>query len=336
MFKIDNLIIGKLRTFIIAEIGINHLGSLHNCKKLINQAKKSGADAVKLQISDPEYSYNKDTVSYKIFKKNRLSFEKLKKIKSYARKKKIILFATPGDFKSLEIIKRLNFPAIKISSGLMTNEALVSEIAKIKKPVIFSTGMAYMSEIKKIISILKRNKNKYFAILKCTSLYPCPPNFVNLISINNLKNKFPKIPIGFSDHTKSIDACIAAVALGAKIIEKHITLNKNFKVPDQKVSCDPKEFKLMVKKIRYIEQTIGKENIFPTKEEIKKRNLYHRSIITVKKISIGEKFDKNNIALKRSTGKKKGLHPKYFFKILGKKSKKNININTNLLKKHTL
>ena len=333
MFKIDNLISGKLRTFIIAEIGINHLGSLHNCKKLINQAKKSGADAVKLQISDPEYSYNKDTVSYKIFIKNRLSFEKLKKIKSYAREKKIILFATPGDFKSLEIIKRLNFPAIKISSGLMTNEALISAIAKLKKPVIFSTGMAYMKEIKKISLILKKFKNKY-AILKCTSIYPSPAESINLKSLNTLKKIFPKIPIGYSDHSIGIDACIAAVTMGAQIIEKHLTLNNNLKVPDQKVSCDPVEFKTLVKKIRYVEKIMGKENIFPTKLEISNRTLYHRSIITMKKINKGEIFNKSNIALKRSKENKKGLHPKFFFRIIGKKSKKNLDEGCKINKYH--
>ena len=145
------------------------------CKKLINKAKISGADAVKLQISDPEFSYSKDTGSYKIFKKNLLSFKQLKKISTYAKKKKIILFATPGDFQSLEIIKKLSFPVIKISSGLLTNEALIYEIAKLKKPIIFSTGMSFSREIQRITLILKKCKNKNYAILKCTSLYPCPP-----------------------------------------------------------------------------------------------------------------------------------------------------------------
>ena len=263
-----------------------------------------------------------------------MSFNQLKKIKNYAKKRKITLFATPGDFQSLETIKKLNFPAIKISSGLLTNEALVHEIAKLKKPIIFSTGMAYIREIKRAISIFKKFRNKKYAILKCTSLYPCPPNFINLKSLENLKEKFPKTPIGYSDHTNGIDSCVAAAALGAKIIEKHITLNKNLKVPDQKVSCNPFEFKILVKKIRYIEKIMGNENVFPNKLEIKKRVFYHRSIITVKKIFKGQRFNKDNIALKRSTSYKKGLHPKYFFKILGKKSKKILNNNTRISKHH--
>lgn len=331
MFKIDNHKIGGSKVFIIAEIGINHKGSLKTCKKLILKAKKIGADAVKLQICDPDYSYNKNTLSYKIFNKNLLSYEKLKIVKDYAKKNKISLFATPGDFQSLNIVKKLNLPAIKISSGLLTNEALIKEACKLKKPIIFSTGMAYMAEIKKISSIIKSFKVKN-AILKCTSLYPCPPKDINLKSIKLLIKKFPKTVIGYSDHTKGVDACIAAVAFGARIIEKHLTLSDNLKVPDKKVSCNPKEFKTLVDKIRYLEKIIGKENLFPSIAEIKKRKINHRSITSVRKIFKGDKFNKDNIALKRSLERKKGLHPKFFFKILGKKSKKNIGVDTQIKK----
>ncbi len=332
MFKIQNRKIGGSKVFIIAEIGINHLGSLTLCKKLIYKAKLSGADSVKLQISNPEYSYDKNTNSYKIFKKNQLTFDNLKKIKNYCKKLKIIIFATPGDFQSLNLIKKLNFPAIKISSGLMNNEALIFEIAKYKKPVIFSTGMAYLKEIKRTVSILKNFKNSNFAILRCTSIYPCSPKYLNLNSIKSLQKNFPKIPIGYSDHTTGIDACIAAVALGAKVIEKHITLKSNLKVPDKKVSIDPTKFKSLVERIRYIEKTLGNENIFPNKLELKKRGLYHRSLITVKKILKGQTFSLENIALKRSKGISKGLHPKFFFKIIGKKSIKNFKSGEKIIK----
>ncbi len=332
VFKIGNYKIGSSKVFIIAEIGVNHRGKLNLCKKLIKQAKLSGADAVKLQISNPEYSYEKNTPSYKIFNNNKLQFSELKKIKKFCALLRIILFATPGDFQSLELIKKLNFPAIKISSGLMTNEALIKEATKLQKPIIFSTGMAFKSEIKKTASILKKSKSKNFAILRCTSLYPCPEKFVNLNSLKSLQKEFPKIPIGYSDHTRGIDACIAAVALGAKIIEKHITLKLNLKVPDQKVSIDPPSFKKLVNKIRSVEKILGQENIFPNKLEIKKRPLYHRSIITIKNISKGQVFTKNNIALKRSLNNRLGLHPKYFFKIIGKKSRQNLKKGAKLSK----
>ena len=140
-FKIENFIIGKKRTFVIAEIGVNHNGKLSYAKKLIKAAKESGADAVKLQIINPEESYAENTSSFKIFKKNLLKFDELKILSKYAKNKKIILFATPGDFSSLKVVKKLNFPAIKISSGLMNNIPLIRECAKMKLPIIISTGL---------------------------------------------------------------------------------------------------------------------------------------------------------------------------------------------------
>ena len=155
-FKIGNKIIGKKRVFVIAEIGVNHNGSLSVCKNLIKKAKISGADAVKLQIINAEESYSKSTKSYKIFKKNFLNFEEIKKIKFYAKKLNIILFATPGDFSSLIIIKKLNFPAIKISSGLLTNIPLIVEASKLKKPIIVSTGFANLNEIRETVNKIKK------------------------------------------------------------------------------------------------------------------------------------------------------------------------------------
>ena len=323
----------KKKVYFIAEIGINHEGNLNLCKRMILLAKKSGADAAKVQIVNPEESYDVNTQSYKEFKKRTLDFSSYIKLRNYAKKIKIDFFATPGDFQSLETLKKLNFPAIKLSSGLLTNEALIVEICKLKKPMIFSTGLAFMNEIKKISSILNKFKIKH-GILKCTSLYPCPENSINLKSIKTLRKKFPKATIGYSDHTKGIDACVAAVSFGAKIIEKHITIKNSLKVPDQKVSCDPSQFKILVKKIRYIEKITGDENSFTCQAEIKRRENYHRSIISVKNILKDEFFNKNNIALKRSREKIKGLHPKFFFKILGKKAKKNISKDTRITRNH--
>ena len=333
MFKIKNKIIGKSSpVYIIAEIGINHNGNLKLCKKMIAKAKKCGADAVKLQISNPKYSYCKNTKSYKIFTKNNLDIVQLNKVKNFCNKINITLFATPGDFQSLDIIKKLNFPAIKISSGLLTNLPLIKKSAETNLPIIISTGMAYFKEIKRAVEILKKRKKKNFAILKCTSLYPSPSNTVNLRSIKSLK-KF-KVPIGFSDHTQNNDACLAAVSLGATIIEKHFTYNKNYSVPDKKISADPREFKNLVNSIRNIEKLLGKEKEFPTPAEKTKRRINHRSIISVKSLKKGEKFDYDNIALKRSANGHLGLDPSFFFKILGKKSKKNLIKDTKIKKKH--
>ena len=209
----------------------------------------------------------------KFLKKNFLDFKSLKKIKSYAQKIKITLFATRSDFQSLDIIKKLNFPAIKISSGLLTNEALICEIAKLKKPLILSTGMAYLNEIKKAILILKKNKFKSYALLKCTSLYPCKPNLVNLKSIKNLKQIFQKTPIGYSDHTLGIDTCVAAVALGAKIIEKHITLDKNLKVQIKKSHAIQKNLKKWSKKLDILKKLLVRNMYFLQEKKLKKITL---------------------------------------------------------------
>ena len=335
MLKIDGRIIGKnYPIYIIAEIGINHNGNLNLCKKLILEAKKCGADAVKLQIVFPEYSYCKNTLSYKLFKKNNLGLKQLKEIKNFAKKIGITLFATPGDFQSLEIIKKLKFPAIKISSSSITNTPLIQKAADLKLPILFSTGMAYFREIKKIVKLLKSRGTKNFAILKCTSLYPSPPKSINLRSIKKLKQF--NVPVGFSDHTNNNDASIAAASIGVHIIEKHFTINKILNVPDKKISADPKEFKSLVNSIRNIEKLLGKIDSFPDTLEIRERKKNHRKIVSVKKITKDEIFSFQNLALKRTIKRYSGLEPNLISKIIGKKSKKNISADTIITFKHFL
>ena len=323
LIKVKNHIIGKNKTFIIAEIGINHNGKLSVAKKLVNAAKKSGADAAKLQIINPEDSYDKNTKSYKIFKKNLLTFSELKKLSEYSKKRGMLLFATPGDFSSLEIIKKLKFPLIKISSGLLTNIPLITEAAKLKKPLLISTGFANLNEINEAVKKIKKYHNR-IGILRCTSIYPAKNEYLNLSSINTLKKKFNHI-IGYSDHSLGDLACTTAVSLGSKIIEKHFTLNKKQSGADHRLSMTPTEFKLMVKKIRIIEKSLGNKNVFPTKIEEKIKKFYHRTIIASKTIFKNQKLSKNNISLKRTNKEGKRMHPREYFKIIKKKSKKKIN-----------
>ena len=333
-FKIGKKTIGKAKAFIIAEIGINHNGDLSTCKKLVYEAKKSGADAVKLQIINPEESYIKSTKSYRIFKKNYLNFEEIKKIKKYANKLNIILFATPGDFSSLNIVKRLNFPAIKISSGLMNNIPLIRKSASMNIPIIISTGFAEFNEIKDSVKNIFRYHKK-LAVLKCTSLYPAPLSSLNLNSIKKLKRNLGVV-VGYSDHSLGELSCLIAVALGAKVIEKHFTLNKNQKGADHKISMTPKEFLLMVNKIRKIEESLGGENVFPTKKEYKIRRFFRRTIVSRRLIKKGEKIKFDDFNFQRTNEKGKRLNPKDYFKIIGKKTKRNILpnkiISKNLLK----
>ena len=328
-FKIKNFTIGKKRTFIIAEIGINHNGNLKYAKKLIQAAKKSGADAAKLQIINPEESYAKNTNSYKIFNKNLLKFDELKILSKYAKDKKILLFATPGDFSSLKIVEKLNFPAIKISSGLMNNIPLIRKCAKMKLPIIISTGFAEYEEIKEALKNITRYHKK-LAVLKCTSLYPAPLTSLNLNSIKKLKNL--GAVVGYSDHSLGELSCIVAVSLGAKVIEKHFTLNKKQKGADHKISMIPKEFLSMVKKIRKIEDSLGGENIFPTKNEYKIRKFFRRTLVSKRLIKKGKKLKFDDLNFQRTNLKGKRLNPNNYSEIIGKKAKKNIFPNKLILK----
>jgi len=330
-FKIKKKIIGQNNTtFVIAEIGLNHNGNAETCRKLIDQAKLSGADAVKLQVSEPEESYAKKTKSYKVFKKNSLEPSEILNLKIYAKKKGIIFFFTAGDFKSLNLVKKFKMPMVKISSGLMTNIPLVTEASKIGVPMIISTGMAFKNEIIETLKIAKKYNKTGIALLKCTSLYPAPHNTINLLAIKNFINTF-KIPIGYSDHTQDDLAVILAVSLGAKIIEKHFTLNKKQSGVDHKFSFEPKELKKLINNIKKTEILMGNIDIKPHAKEIPQRKKNYRSILAMKNINKGETLTTSNIALKRSLNYQTSLNSKYFYKVLGKKAKKNIKTDEKIL-----
>ena len=330
-FKIEKRKIGQRNpVFIIAEIGLNHNGSATQCAKLIDQAKLAGADAVKLQVSDPNESYAKFTSSFKVFKKNSLKENEILNLKKHADRKKIIFFFTAGDFKSLNLVKKFEMPAVKISSGLMTNIPLVIEASKIGVPMIISTGMCFRKEIIKTFQIAKKYNRAGIALLKCTSLYPAPDNTINLLAIKNFINAF-KIPIGYSDHTKDNLASLLAVNLGAKIIEKHFTLNKKQQGVDHKFSSEPKELKTLISDVRRTEVMMGSSLIKPHNKEIPNRNKYFRNILAMKNIAKHEKLTISNIALKRSLNYQTSLSPKYFYQILGKRAKRNIQIDEEIL-----
>jgi|TARA_B110000438_G_C15816306_1_gene652114 sialic acid synthase SpsE len=330
-FKIKNKKIGNNQpAFVIAEVGLNHNGSVSQCAKLIDQAKIAGADAVKLQVSDPEESYANYTTSYKLFKKYSLKENEILNLKKYADKKKIIFFFTAGDFKSLDLVKKFKMPAIKISSGLMTNIPLVTEASKMKVPIIISTGMCFEKEIIKTLEIAKKNNKTGVALLKCTSLYPASDNTINLLAIRKFISNF-QVPIGYSDHTVNNLACLLAIGAGAKIIEKHFTLNNKQKGLDHKMSSEPKDFKELVRDIRRTENLMGKDIIGPHFHEIKQRSKNFRSILATKKIYKNKELTFSNIALKRTSNYTTSLSSKYFYKVLGKRAKMNIQVNEKIL-----
>ena len=285
---------------------------------MIDPAIKSGADAVKLQIIDAEQSYSPETESYKVFSKYSLAHQDLKLINIYC-KKNIILFATPGDLKSLNLMKKLKMPAIKISSGLLTNLYLVEKASKLNLPMIFSSGMSFKKEINSALRVCLKNKNYKISLLKCTSIYPAKDNQLNLNTIEYYKNNY-NIITGFSDHTLDDLSAYVSVAKGAKILEKHFTINKKLNYADNKTSMEPKEFRIMVKNIRRIENLLGKVQLNPIKEELAKRNKNHRFIIANKNIKIGDILTEKNMSLKRSNSNKTKISSLYFKKLLGQKS----------------
>ena len=312
-FKIGNVKIGhKEKTFIIAEIGVNHNGSLKLAVKLIKEAKKAGADCVKFQTFTADLltrknakkapyqiknTKNKDT-QYEMLKKLELKKEFYPKLIKICKKLNIIFLSTPYNFEDVDFLQKIGVHGYKFSSMHLTELKFIDYVSKKKKPVIISTGMSKMSEILKALNIVKKNKNQNYAVLQCTTNYPSKIQDSNILCLNSFKKKF-KCLVGFSDHTTTNISAITAVALGAKVIEKHFTLNKNMKGPDHLCSYNPREFKAYVKDIRMAELALGKDIKNLSNIEKKNVKIMRRSIQSKKLIKKGEKFTLNNLVLLR-------------------------------------
>ena len=270
-FKISNLNLSKKsKTIIIAEIGINHEGNYEKCIKMINEANKAGANLIKLQIVDPNENYEKATSSYKIFSKSILPDEKIFRLYNYCKKKKINIFST-FDKKKFDFFKKLKQPCYKISSSLFYDYYLIRDLLKMNKPVLISTGVADLEDIDLMVNLLKKDQNKKISLLHCRSLYPVDHTKLHLSRIKYISEKY-NILSGYSDHTIGYKASITAVNMGAKIIEKHFTLDNERKGFDHKISLDPMQFSSMVKEIRENESMKGDFNfkIFNKSNDTKK------------------------------------------------------------------
>lgn len=327
------------KTFIIAEAGVNHNGSLDRALKMIDAAKSAGADAIKFQTFLPdqlateyaekaEYQIEstlKDSNQLEMLKKISLSFDEFKILHKECNKKNIEFLSTAFDIKSLDFLKTLNLKYYKIPSGEITNFPLIKKIACLNKKVILSTGMSTIRDIEKVILLLNEEglKNSKISILHCNSEYPTPLQNVNLLSMITLKNKF-NLDIGLSDHSLGTDVPIAAVALGAKIIEKHFTLSRSLSGPDHKASLNPTELKNMVKSIRNIQVALGNKEKRPTKGELRNLIIARKSIVASKSIRKGEEFSNINLTTKRPGD---GISPMKWNDILGQKSKFNFKKN---------
>ncbi|MFH0840008.1 MAG: N-acetylneuraminate synthase family protein [Candidatus Omnitrophota bacterium] len=317
--KVKNKRIGdNAPVFIIAEIGTNHNGDSKLAAKLIKEAAKARVDAVKFQIVNPEESYQRGSLSYKVFKKARLDFSVLRTLKKEAERRGLIFFATPGDVSSLKELIKLGVPLIKISSGCMTNIVLLRKAAKTRLPIIMSTGMAYMDEVKNAVLELERNGARDMVLLHCVSSYPAKYADINLNSLRTLNNNF-KYPVGYSDHTDDNLASLAAVSMGAAAIEKHFTLSRKLKGPEHYFSLEPAEFRRLAKDIRNVEKMLGSSEKKPSEKELKARNTFRRYLVFMRDLGRGSVIRDEDIGVKR-LNKKIGLSPQKYDDIIGSKT----------------
>ena len=329
-----------MKILIIAEAGVNHNGSLNIAKKLIQKASLAGADIVKFQsftakdthtkkAKKANYlkkSINKNQSLYNMVKKLELSKKDHLKLKKECKRNKIEFLSTAFDISSIKLLNSVGIKRFKIPSGEINNLPYLRFIGKFNKKIILSTGMASLKEIEMAIKILKKagTDSKKITVLQCNTEYPTPYSDANLNAMQTIKKKLG-LEVGYSDHTQGIEVPIAAAALGAKVIEKHFTLNKKMHGPDHSSSINFNELKLMVKSIRNIEDALGDGVKIPSKSEIKNIKIVRKSIVAKINIKKGEKFSEKNISVKRPGS---GLSPMKWDKVIGKIAKKNYKVDS--------
>lgn len=337
--KIGDTYIGVNQpAFIIAELSANHLKDFDLAVKTIKAMKESGADAVKFQTYTPDtitldcdnqyFQITQGTLwdgrtLYQLYKEAYMSWEWQPKLKKIAEDLGLVCFSSPFDQTAVDFLESIDVPAYKVASFEITDIPLIEYIASKGKPVIISTGIATLSDIEEAINACKKMGNNQIALLKCTSAYPAPIEEVNLRTISNMAETF-KTVVGLSDHTLGTSVPIAAVSIGACIIEKHFMLDRHRGGPDAAFSLEPEEFKNMVTAVREVQKVLGEISYSPTKTAKKSRE-FCRSIFVVKDVKQEELFTEDNV---RSIRPGYGLHPRYLSDIYGKKAKKDVNKGT--------
>lgn len=318
------------RTLIIAEAGVNHNGNLSLAKELSLAAKKAGADIVKFQTFVPselssKYAemaeYQKENIGQIKSQQDMLSgltltYDEFRELAKFCEEIEIMFLSTPFDIKSIDFLNELGVEIWKIPSGEITNYPYLVHIAKTKKKIILSTGMSTLDEINNALNILKSNGATDIQLLHCTTQYPTPYSSVNLKAMDTIK-KETGCEVGYSDHTNGIEIPIAAVSMGATIIEKHFTLDRNMEGPDHKASLEPYELKQMVESIRHIEDALGDGTKKPTDVEIPNIKIVRKSIVAKKTILKGELLSECNITTKRPGN---GISPMMWNSVLGTKA----------------
>ena len=317
--------------YIIAEVGVNHNGSFELACRLVDEAKNAGADCVKFQtfkskslvsVRARKAEYQTKTTGegsqIDMLEKLELSFETFVSLKAYCEKAGICFLSTPFDFESISFLNTMDMPFWKIPSGEVTNYPYLCAIAKTGKSVVMSTGMCEIQEIEEAIKVLRQNGTEDIKLLHCNTEYPTPYEDVNLRAMLTMREMFG-LSVGYSDHTSGIEVPIAAVALGAVIIEKHFTLDHNMDGPDHKASLEPEEFSSMVSSIRNIEKALGTGTKTPSPSEKKNIIVARKSIVAKNLIHAGEVFTEDNITVKRPGN---GISPMKWNDVLGRKAVK--------------
>lgn len=330
--------IGGSSTYIIAELSANHNQSFKTAVKLIHEAKNAGADAVKIQtytpdtitinVDTPLFQHDKGSLwygknLYNLYAEAYTPWEWQPKLQKIANDLNLDFFSSPFDPSAVDFLEKMQVPSYKVASFEIVDIPLIQKIAQTGKPVILSTGMASLAEIEEAFNAIRDEGNDQIALLKCTSAYPSLPEEMNLRTIPHLAQMFD-VPVGLSDHTLGISVPIAAVALGACIVEKHFTLSRQTPGPDSAFSLEPHEFKAMVDAIRVTEKALGRV-CYEVSEHEKASRVFRRSLFVVKDMKKGEVFTEENV---RSIRPGYGLAPKFYAEILGKRAKYDIKKGT--------
>ncbi|EHN6894845.1 N-acetylneuraminate synthase [Campylobacter upsaliensis] len=320
------------KVLIIAEAGVNHNGDINLAKKLIEQAAKAGADVVKFQtfkanscvsVSAKKAKYQLETTAkeesqLEMIEKLELSYESHFELMKHCKKHGIAFLSTPFDLESVEFLRGLDLPYFKIPSGEITNLPYLKAVAKCKKKVLLSTGMANLGEIEAALTILRKNGTRNITLLHCNTEYPTPFEDVNLNALKTLKEAF-KLEVGYSDHTEGIVASLGAVALGAVVIEKHFTLDKTMEGPDHRASLEFEELRALCKDIRELEKALGSGIKKASKSEMKNKIIARKSLVAKREIQKGEKFSIENLTTKRPGS---GISAMRYEEYLGKRALK--------------
>lgn len=332
-----------MKVFIIAEAGVNHNGSIATARELIDAAAMAGADAVKFQTfraaeivtktsKRADYQIKNtgtDESQYSMLKRLELPESGLRELYFYCKEKNIIFMSTPFDEESADFLDGLGMTIFKVPSGEITNKALIKYIASRKKPIMLSTGMSYLEEVEKAVGWIKEagdisGDNKPLTLLHCVSNYPAEVDDINLRAMGTMKSAFG-LPVGYSDHTRGIEIPVAAVAMGASVIEKHFTLDRTMEGPDHKASLEPQELREMVRAIRSVERALGDGIKRPAENEEHMRGIARRSLVAARTINAGDTIKPEDIAVKRPGT---GIAPEYREAVINRISVRQIDENS--------